>query len=196
MGVQPVLDAMIKYLPSPSDLAVPTAMDKSGKAIDVPLHDKPLVALAFKVTFDALRGPLVFVRVYSGTLEARQTVQISSYKTKQGPKERATKLLEMYADDFEEIPRIKAGNIGVVVGFKSVKTGDTLLSLHDTRQIKLHDISIPPAVFVRSVQVDRVSDEKPLHAALENLLREDPSLSLSINQETGQTLLSGMGYSI
>ena len=215
MGVQPLLDAVVDYLPSPDRLPPPQANDEKGNNVPILMTDKDLCALAFKVTFDAQRGPLVFVRVYAGRLDARSVLQISntalhsslsssshSHAAKRkgglhgggsGEKERATKLLEMYADDYEEIGSIEAGNIGVVVGFKQVKTGDTLLSFSDSRRLALHNISIPPTVFIRSISVERSSEEKALAVGLENLIREDPSLVLSVNEETGQTLLAGMG---
>ncbi len=192
IGVQPILDAVIDYLPSPIDSAVPVAKDNRGYNVPIVLNDSKMCALAFKVVYDHQRGPLVFVRVYSGQLQSRSVLQIVNFE-KKAEKERASKLLEMYADDYEEIPRIDAGNIGVVVGLKHVKTGDTLLAMNDSRNIKLHNIAIPPSVFVRSVQVESQTQEKELEFALMNLLREDPSLSISFNEETGQTLISGMG---
>lgn len=201
LGVQPLLDGVIEYLPSPDQ--VPSQVAKENdRNIEVKLTDPKMCALAFKVTYDAQRGPLVFVRVYSGSLDARTVLKVVSttpsriigkHGSKNSDKERATKLLEMYADDYEEVSSIQAGNIGVVVGLRHVKTGDTLLLNQDPRKLHLHSITIPPTVFMRSVQVDSISEEKELHLALENLMREDPSLSLSVNEETGQTLLSGMG---
>ncbi|KAJ3271068.1 G elongation factor, mitochondrial 2 [Terramyces sp. JEL0728] len=189
IGVQPILDAVVEYLPSPNQAPAAIANTAHGE-VEVQLGDKDLCALAFKVVYDDKRGPLVYVRVYSGVLESRSHIQISNSNSE---KERAMKLLEMYADDFEEIPFIEAGNIGVVVGLKKVKTGDTLVGVQDSRKLELHSINIPPPVFVRSCQVDSTSEEKALANALQQLLREDPSLSLTVNEETGQTLLSGMG---
>ncbi|KAJ3252236.1 G elongation factor, mitochondrial 2 [Boothiomyces macroporosus] len=189
IGVQPVLDAIVDYLPSPNQVQHAIAKTPTGQ-IPIKISDKDLCALAFKVVYDDKRGPLVYVRVYSGILESRSHIQISNAN---GEKERAMKLLEMYADDFEEIPSIEAGNIGVVVGLKKVKTGDTLTGIKDNRKLELLSINVPPPVFVRSCHVESGSEEKALATALEHLLREDPSLSLTVNEETGQTLLSGMG---
>ncbi|KAI8899166.1 P-loop containing nucleoside triphosphate hydrolase protein [Globomyces pollinis-pini] len=200
IGVQPLLDSVIKYLPSPKDVPDAVAIDSKGVEFPVKITDGKLCALAFKVIYDAQKGPLVFVRVYSGKLESRSMVRIGTTKeTKKGKsekkvvKERATKLLEIYADDYEEIPFIQAGNIGVVVGFKNIKTGDSLVMANDARYFQLDTITIPPPVFVRSCHVESAADEKLLAIALDNLLKEDPSLSVSVNEETGQTLLSGMG---
>lgn len=166
----------------------------NGKEIKIRPTDKQMCALAFKVIYDHLRGPIVFVRVYSGILEARSTIRIaSSTVSKSAPKERATKLLELYADDYEEISQIEAGNIGAILGLKAVKTGDTILIANDMRPLICQPITIPPPVFVRSIEPMSTSDEKVLSEALENLLREDPSLTLQTNAETGQLLISGMG---
>lgn len=160
-----------------------------GKEVEISPTDKKLCAFAFKVIHDQQKGPIVFVRVYSGVLESRSVLCISSSKTK----ERASKLLELYADDYEEVRSIEAGNIGAVLGFKDVKTGDTLLLSTDDRNLNCNPITIPPPVFIRSVEPKSSSDEKQLQDALYNLIREDPSLSLQTNEETGQLLISGMG---
>jgi elongation factor G len=137
---------------------------------------------------------MVFVRVYSGKLDVRSVLQISQLKTSEPlDKERAGILMELYADDYESVSVIEAGNIGAIVGLKNVKTGDTLVSSKDPNPVFLSSITIPPPVFIRSVQVDSLSEEKSVQIALQQLLREDPSLSLTGNEDTGQTLLSGMG---
>ncbi|KAJ2878367.1 Ribosome-releasing factor 2, mitochondrial, partial [Coemansia asiatica] len=230
IGVQPLLDAIIDYLPSPADRPLPLATtntlmanktkksskDISNSLVEVRLEaqDK-LVAFAFKVIVDQQRGPMVFVRVYSGTLDSRMTL-INA--TRGGIKERATRLLQMYADTTEEIQSIQCGHIGVVLGLKQTKTGDTLLhpqhpalakssikagkkqkptsALGDSAVpvgLQLHGIEVPPPVFFCSVEADSPQDEKPLEEALANLTLEDPSLHVSQDVETGQTLLSGMG---
>jgi elongation factor G len=194
IGVQPLLDAIVNYLPSPLDIKTPVAIDHLGKSVPIDINDKNMTALAFKIIHNEQKGPLVFVRVYSGNLEAKSSIAISNNsRNYKNITERVTKLLEIYADDFEEISNIQSGNIGVVQGLKNVKTGDTLIKSNDNRRIQLCNIPIPPPVFVRSIQVDSISEEKELKIALENLLREDPSLHISYNDETGQTLISGMG---
>ncbi|KAJ1723233.1 Ribosome-releasing factor 2, mitochondrial, partial [Coemansia biformis] len=177
-----------------------------------------LVAFAFKVIADPQRGPMVFVRVYSGTLDARMVLVNG---TQGGVKERATKLLQMYADLPEEIESIGCGHIGVVLGLKQTKTGDTLLHPQHPSLVKahkstkkpkpttqavlgsqadaepvglqLHGVRVPPPVFFCAVEADSPQDEKPLAEALSSLLLEDPSLRIAYDPETGQTLLSGMG---
>jgi elongation factor G len=193
IGVQPVLDAVIDFLPSPLEVPEPSALVGKRDFIPIKRNDSKLCALAFKVIYDEKRGPLVFVRVYSGMLESRSTIKISKIYCTNMPKERATKLMEVYADDYEEIPFIQTGNIGIIVGLKNVKTGDTLVSSDDNRNMELHKINIPPPVFVRSCNINSVSEEKKFQNAIENLLLEDPSLHLTKNHETGQILLSGMG---
>ncbi|CAG8488835.1 4832_t:CDS:2 [Paraglomus occultum] len=190
-GVQPVLDAIVDYLPSPLDCAAPIGTLANGKNTVIPLKEKEsLCALAFKVVHDHRRGSLVFVRVYSGTLNNR----MSLYNTNTKTNERVNKLLKMHANDAEEIPCITAGNICALVGLKSTRTGDTLIQFNDSRKsLRLPSIEIPAPVFVCAVEPATVSDEKPLQEALENVLREDPSLHVINDEETGQTLISGMG---
>ncbi|KAJ2774363.1 Ribosome-releasing factor 2, mitochondrial [Coemansia nantahalensis] len=230
VGVQPLLDAIVDYLPTPTDRPQPLAVvagaeaptravakgarPEAAEAVQVrPDAQEKLVAFAFKVVVDAQRGPMVFVRVYAGTLEAR-SVLVNG--TQGGVKERATKLLQMYADLPEEIASIGCGHIGVVLGLKQTKTGDTLLhpqhpslarahrpakrpkatAAHGEPEpvgLQLHGVSVPPPVFFCAVEADSPQDEKPLADALASLLLEDPSLRVSHDAETGQTLLSGMG---
>jgi elongation factor G len=189
IGVQPILDAINDFLPSPSDSGPPQVL-LNGNITLLPM-DQKLVAFVFKVIYDHQKGLLVFVRVYSGTLEPRSIIRIPSNKLKHN--ERATKLLELYADDYEDIESIEAGNIGAILGLKNVKTGDTILLSTDKRDLKCFPMNIPPPVFVRSVEPKSNSSDKELNEALLNLIREDPSLSLQMNEETGQLLISGMG---
>ncbi|KAI8914870.1 P-loop containing nucleoside triphosphate hydrolase protein [Powellomyces hirtus] len=189
IGVQPVLDAVVDYLPSPADRPAPHAVGPNGTEVPCLLSDKNVCALAFKITQDAKRGPLVFVRVYSGALERGMTL----VNSKSGTKERASKVLQMYADDYEEIEHVTAGNIAAVSGLKETRTGDTLLSSRDPRKLCLDTITIPPPVFVRSCEPVTSVDERALAPALKALVREDPSIHISYDEETGQTLLSGMG---
>ncbi|KAJ2550206.1 Ribosome-releasing factor 2, mitochondrial [Coemansia sp. RSA 1933] len=233
VGVQPLLDAIVEYLPAPADRPLPLALvpspsaGKHGKrgqdsTVQVQLDaNEKLVAFAFKVISDAQRGPMVFVRVYAGTLEARMTLVNG---TQGGVKERALKLLQMYADVPDEIAGAPCGHICVILGLKQTRTGDTLLhaqhpTLHKaSRNIKkrstsnstpgsaaasmevvpavglqLHGINVPPPVFFCAVEADSPQDEQPLADALAGLMLEDPSLHVTTDEETGQTLLSGMG---
>ncbi|KAJ2674146.1 Ribosome-releasing factor 2, mitochondrial [Coemansia spiralis] len=174
IGVQPLLDAVVDYLPAPG---VPPA----------PLDPRKLVAFAFKVTVDPQRGPMVFVRVYAGTLDARMALVNQRTQLR----ERATKLLQMYGDAVEEIAQIAQGHIGVIVGLKATRTGDTLCEPKVKAQ--LHGIDVPPPVFVCAVEADAPQDERPLAQALSSLVLEDPSIVVEHNEETGQMLLRGMG---
>ncbi|KAJ2058276.1 Ribosome-releasing factor 2, mitochondrial [Coemansia sp. S146] len=230
VGVQPLLDAIIDYLPAPTDRPLPLALSPASSPTQLSKTDskdskqahldpsEKLVAFAFKVIVDQQRGPMVFVRVYSGTLDSRMTLVNG---TRGGVKERATKLLQMYADTPEEIPSIACGHIGVVLGLKQTKTGDTLLhpqhsslsrssksgskkhsklmaGVSDTAEqlavgLQLHGIDVPPPVFFCAVEADSPQDVRPLNEALANMTLEDPSLHISHDDETGQTLISGMG---
>ncbi|KAI9146549.1 P-loop containing nucleoside triphosphate hydrolase protein [Paraphysoderma sedebokerense] len=190
LGVQPLMDAVLDYLPSPIERGSVLAVDTKGKELEVKITDKKFCALAFKVVNDAKRGPLVFVRVYSGSLNNRATV----FNSTQNCKERINKLLEIYADESQEITNIGPGNIGVIVGLKQTKTGDTLLlSTEASKPIKLQGPPIPPPVFFCSIQASSTSEEKVLADALQMLVKEDPSVKVSIDADTGQTLISGMG---
>ncbi|KAJ1956079.1 Ribosome-releasing factor 2, mitochondrial, partial [Dispira parvispora] len=196
IGVQPLLDAVVDYLPSPLDVPCPKTVvgRRNSSTTTVPLSDRTtLCALAFKVLYDPRRGPMVFIRVYSGVLSVRQTLLNAQRNTK----ERATKLLTMYANDVEEVNAIGVGEIGVVLGLKHSRTGDTLLGItkSSTESVlpRLQGVEPPPPVFFCSIEPHSASDEKQLNEALGHLLLEDPSLHLTTNDETGQTQLSGMG---
>lgn len=154
-------------------------------------------ALAFKVVNDAKRGVLVYVRVYSGSL-ARNSLL---FNTNLHLSERAPRLLKMYANDAVEVDSIPAGHIGVVVGLKHARTGDTLVSYAGNKatppepltSLQLRPIDVPPPVFFTSVEPHSLSEEKRMQESLALLLREDPSLHVNVDEESGQTLLSGMG---
>ncbi|KAJ5223526.1 Ribosome-releasing factor 2 [Penicillium chermesinum] len=154
-------------------------------------------ALAFKVVNDAKRGVLVYVRVYSGSLDRNSLL----FNTNLHLSERAPRLLKMYANDAVEVDSIPAGHIGVVVGLKHARTGDTLVSYAGNKatppepltSLQLRPIDVPPPVFFTSVEPDSLSEEKRMQESLSFLLREDPSLHVSVDEESGQTLLSGMG---
>ncbi|CAI2170052.1 12393_t:CDS:2 [Funneliformis geosporum] len=191
IGVQPLMDAINDYLPSPLDRPIPLATLSNNKMIEISLKENDkLCALAFKVIHDPKRGFMVFVRVYSGKINNRMTL----FNTNTHQKERVNKLLQMYADDVEEIPSIKAGNIGVIIGLKETRTGDTLIQVNDTRHdLRLQNIDIPAPVFFCAVEPASTSEEKPLEDALKNILREDPSFHVHVDSDSGQTLISGMG---
>ncbi|KAI9307345.1 P-loop containing nucleoside triphosphate hydrolase protein [Cunninghamella echinulata] len=196
MGVQLLLDAVIDYLPTPLDRpsAIATLNNNPQKTQLIPLQENgPLCALAFKVAHDPRRGPLVFVKVYSGKLNHRMAL----YNTTTRDKERVNKLLQMYAKDAEEVPSIHAGNIGVIVGLKNTRTGDTLVQSNDNKAIKNHlqlnNIDIPSPAFFAAIEPHSISDEPVIEEALHHLTREDPSLKVWTDDESGQRLISGMG---
>ncbi|KAJ5317818.1 hypothetical protein N7508_002326 [Penicillium antarcticum] len=154
-------------------------------------------ALAFKVVNDPKRGVLVYVRVYSGSLDRNSLL----FNTNLHVSERAPRLLKMYANNAVEVDSIPAGHIGVVVGLKQTRTGDTLVSYAGNKatppepltSLQLRPIAVPPPVFFTSVEPHSLSEEKRMHESLALLLREDPSLHVTMDEESGQTLLSGMG---
>ncbi|CAO3649620.1 unnamed protein product [Cunninghamella blakesleeana] len=196
IGVQPLLDAVIDYLPNPLDRpsAIATLNNNAQKTQLIPLKENgPLCCLAFKVAHDPRRGPLVFVKIYSGKLNNRTTL----YNTTTRDKERVNKLLQMYAKDAEEIPFISAGNIGVIVGLKNTRTGDTLVQSNDHKAIKQHlqlnNIDIPSPAFFAAIEPHSISDEPLIEESLLHLTREDPSLKVWTDDESGQRLISGMG---
>lgn len=208
-GVQPLLDAVGHYLPAPTDKPVTKAVTVSNGAVVErrPNAKEPLCALAFKITHDTQRGALVFVRVFSGTLKERETLvntsavesvgRKSKDKDKDGEearnrKERVSKVLQVHADDSTEVPMVQAGDIACLVGLRTVKTGDTLISSKDV-PVKLAGITIPQPVFFCSVEAQNLTEQNKLEEALGVVIRDDPSLQTSQDKQTGQTLLKGMG---
>ncbi|KAK9481186.1 P-loop containing nucleoside triphosphate hydrolase protein [Lipomyces japonicus] len=204
IGVQPLLDAVIDYLPSPAErpVAIFTG-NKPGQEFAVDKVPEIGCGLAFKVTHDNRTGAIqVFVRVYSGQLDRHATV----FNTSNGISEKALKLSRMYADASVDIDHIFTGHIGVISGTKNVRTGDTLLfnlrAVKSTqgkklatmaKTMSLNSIKVPSPVFFASVEPLTLSETKNLENGLEMLIREDPSLQLTVDEDTGQTQLSGMG---
>jgi elongation factor G len=228
IGVQPLLDAVIDLLPSPlerpdseisianqsstlpallsSAAAAPTTkavrkQQKSpGQALAISEAKNLLAcALAFKVVNDVKRGVLVYVRVYSGSIDKGSTL----YNTNLSVAERAPRLLKMYANDAVEVDSIAAGQIGVITGLKHARTGDTLIVYRGLQvkgsppgglnTLQLRPINVPPPVFFTSIEPHSLSEQKHVQESLGILLREDPSLHLSVDEESGQTHLAGMG---
>ena len=190
IGVQPLLDAIVNYLPSPADRPMPLIrLQNNDRITTLPRNNKELCALAFKVVHDATKGPLIFVRVYQGSL----TKGMVLYNTRTRNKERANRLFRMYADDYEEIDTITDGSIGVVVGLKSTITGDTLVQRRADDNFHLLPITTPPPVFIASIEPDSLKEAHGVSDAIQQLLREDPSLSLTTDEDSGQILLGGMG---
>ncbi|CAK42985.1 uncharacterized protein An17g00570 [Aspergillus niger] len=197
IGVQPLLDAVTNLLPSP--LETPDAEKKSVTQAESQNAIEKLqsCALAFKVVNDAKRGVLVYVRVYSGSLDRNSAIFNTNLKIT----ERAPRLLKMYANDAVEVDSIPEGHIGVVAGLKHARTGDTLVSYAGNKltppepldTLQLRPIQVPPPVFFASIEPHSLSEEKKIHECLALLLREDPSLHVTVDEDSGQTLLSGMG---
>jgi elongation factor G len=189
-GVQRLLDAVINYLPSP--LEVPPMKGH------LPNHDErfetreadddaPFAALAFKIMTDPYVGRLTYLRVYSGTLQAGSHVLNAT----QGRKERVSRLLQMHANKREEVDEMQAGDIGAAIGLKSTKTGDTLAD--SDRPIILESMSFPEPVIRVAIEPKTKADQDKLSEALAKLAEEDPTFRVASDEETGQTLISGMG---
>ncbi len=187
-GVQPLLDAVVQYLPSPLDKPAIEGLDEKGQLTTRQCSDdEPFSALAFKIMTDPFVGSLTFIRVYSGSLEAGSAV----YNSTQQRKERIGRILKMHANKREEIKEIRAGDIAAVVGLKSSRTGDTLC--FDDRPVVLESMDFPDPVIDIAIEPKTKSDQEKLGTALSKLAFEDPSLRVRTDRETGQTILAGMG---
>ena len=188
-GVQLLLDAIIDYLPSPLDVPPMTGIDpKDDKEITRKASDsEPFAALAFKIMTDPYVGQLAFVRVYSGVLSAGSYV----YNSTKDTKERVGRLLKMHANKREEIKEVRAGDIAAVVGLKSTLTGDTLCD--ENKPIILESIEFPDPVISVAIEPKTKADQEKLSVSLAKLAQEDPSFKVSYNEETGQTIIAGMG---
>ncbi len=189
-GVQALLDAVVDYLPSPIDIPpmVGSNPDNEEEKIECPCDDsKPLAALAFKLMTDPFVGHLTFLRVYSGRIESGATVVNAG----NGKKERIGRLLKMHANKREEIKEALAGDIVAAVGLKSVSTGDTLADLKTP--IVLESLDIPEPVIEVAIEPKTKADRDLLSASLAKLTKEDPSFRVKGDEETGQTLIAGMG---
>ena len=189
-GVQLVLDAVIDYLPSPIDVPNIKGMDvkDADKEIEVKCDDNaPFAALAFKVATDPFVGQLTFFRVYSGTLKAGSYVLNSS----KGEKERVGRILQMHSNHREEISEIYAGGIGALVGMKATTTGDTLCD--PEHPLLLESITFPEPVISIAIEPKTKADQEKMGLALRKLSEEDPTFRVRTDEESGQTVISGMG---
>ncbi|WFD44129.1 Ribosome-releasing factor 2, mitochondrial [Malassezia psittaci] len=208
IGVQPLLDAIALYLPSPEDRPEVEGRILPGtnneRTTTIALSSPEPTALAFKVVYDKRRGPVTFVRVYSGAIRTASTM----FNTTTQNKERITRLMLPYADQFVEVPSLQAGQIGVVLGLRDTRTGDTLIdarhsnrkqtSRDEMRTLRLRRVHVPPPVFSVSVEPRSKAEEGAVTEALQMLVRTDPSLhvnegSASLASGASQTVLSGMG---
>jgi elongation factor G len=187
-GVQRLLDAVIAYLPSPVDLPPISGSCLEGNPIErVPNDDGRLAALAFKVATDKHVGKLVYIRVYSGTIEAGTYV----YNTKQKKRQRVGRLLKMHANRQEMVDALYSGEIGAVIGMSDTVTGDTVCC--EDHPIILEAIEFPAPVISVAVTPDSRSDRDKLQIALQKLAEEDPTFVVTVDQETDDTIISGMG---
>jgi len=192
-GVQPLLDAVLDYLPSPLEVKPIEGLlvDRHGEAgepiVLTPDDDEPFAALAFKIMADPFVGKLTYFRVYSGRLEAGSKV----LNVSTGRQERVGRLLVMHANDREEVGAVYAGDIAAAVGIKQVVTGDTLCD--PARPVKLETIEFPEPVIKVAVEPKTKADQEKMSVALGRLAEEDPTFQVATNEETGQTEISGMG---
>ncbi|MDX1302555.1 elongation factor G [Photobacterium sp.] len=187
-GVQAVLDAVIDYLPSPTEVKAIKGEDERGNAVERhSSDDEPFSALAFKIATDPFVGTLTFMRVYSGVVNTGDTV-FNSVKEK---RERFGRIVQMHANKREEIKEIRAGDIAAAIGLKSVTTGDTLCDLND--KVILERMEFPEPVIQIAVEPRSQADQEKMGVALSKLAAEDPSFRVETDDESGQTLISGMG---
>ncbi len=192
-GVQPLLDAIVDYLPSPLDVDAivghkPGAEEtEENEVVRKPSSDEPLSALAFKIAADPHLGKLTFVRVYSGKLEAGATVLNAS----NGRKERIGKVYQMHANKREEIASVGAGQIVAVMGLKDTRTGHTLSD--PSKQVVLESMTFPAPVISVAIEPKTKADQEKLGVAIGRLAEEDPTFVVKTDEETGQTIISGMG---
>ena len=187
-GVQALLDAVIEYMPAPTEMpdikgTAPNGNPATRKASD----DQPFAALAFKILNDPFVGNLTFFRVYSGTLNSGDTVFVPT----KDKKERIGRLLQMHASERSEIKEVRAGDIAAAVGLKDVFTGDTLCDLE--KVITLEKMVFPTPVISVAVEPKTKADQEKMGLALQRLAKEDPSFRMNTDQESGQTIISGMG---
>ncbi|MBP7251106.1 elongation factor G [Aliarcobacter cryaerophilus] len=187
-GIQPLLDAVAMYLPAPTEVADIKGETQDGEAVIVPSTDKgEVAALAFKIMTDPFVGQLTFTRIYRGVLESG-TYVLNSTKMK---KERIGRLLKMHANSREEVKELYAGEIGAVVGLKDTITGDTLASEKDP--VILERMEFPEPVISVAVEPKTKADQEKMGIALGKLAEEDPSFRVWTDEETGQTIIAGMG---
>jgi elongation factor G len=189
-GVQAMLDAVLDYMPSPLEVPAIKGIldDKAETEAERPASDEaPFAALAFKIATDPYVGTLTFFRVYSGVLNSGDSV----YNPVKGKKERIGRILQMHANDRQELKQVRAGEIAAAVGLKDVTTGDTLCDLNQV--ITLERMEFPEPVISVAVEPKTKSDQEKMGMALSKLAQEDPSFRVRTDEESGQTIISGMG---
>jgi len=188
-GVQPLLDAIVDYMPAPTDIPPIAGVNPdTGEEDHRPSSDdEPFSALAFKIMTDPYVGKLAFFRVYSGTLDAGSYV----YNSTQGKKERIGRILQMHANNRKEIEKVYSGDIAAAVGLKDTTTGDTLCD--EDHPIILESMVFPDPVISVAVEPETKNDQEKMGTALQKLAEEDPTFRVRTDEETGQTIISGMG---
>lgn len=188
-GVQTMLDYVMELLPSPmdKDVIIGTNPDTEAEVEIRPSESEPFVGLAFKIATDPFVGRLCFVRAYSGVLDSGSYIKNS----RSGQKERISRVFQMHANKQNQIERLQAGDIGAVVGFKDIKTGDTLCD--EKRPVVLESMIFPEPVIGYAIEPKKQADADKLGMAISKLVEEDPTLRVNTDQETGQTILRGMG---
>ncbi len=189
MGIQPLLDAVVDYLPSPLDIPPVTGYhpDTEEELTRAPSDEEPFSALVFKIVTDEYVGRLAYIRIYSGTIKQRDTV----YNPGKGQKERVGRLIRMFSDRRENIEEAQAGDIAAVLGLKNSFTGDTICD--GDAPILLEDITFPDPVISVAIEPKTTADQDKLGTALQKLSEEDPTFKVRTDPDTGQTLISGMG---
>ncbi|RVU29804.1 elongation factor G [Neptunomonas marina] len=189
-GVQAVLDAVIEYMPSPEEVkAIEGTLDDADETVATreAKDDAPFAALAFKIATDPFVGTLTFVRVYSGVLNSGDSV----YNSVKHKKERIGRMVQMHSNSREEIKEVRAGDIAAMIGLKDVTTGDTLCSIDE--KIVLERMEFPEPVISVAVEPKSKADQEKMGIALGKLAQEDPSFRVETDEESGQTIISGMG---
>ncbi|MFZ2206724.1 MAG: elongation factor G [Microgenomates group bacterium] len=188
-GVQPVLDGIVEYLPSPADLKVVQGINPTTEAPEERklINDEKFSALAFKIQLDPHVGKLTYTRIYSGTLESGSYI----YDVNKGKRERVSRLILMHANNREEIDKAYAGEIVALIGPKELKTGDTLAD--EDHPLLLEQITFPEPVISLAIEPKTKADQEKLSYTLQRLAEEDPTFKVKVNHETGQTVMSGMG---
>ena len=187
-GVQAMLDGIVEYLPSPTEVPAITGVDHQENDVErASDDDEPFSALAFKIATDPFVGQLVFFRVYSGVMKTGDAV----YNPVKGKKERIGRILQMHSNNREEIKEVRAGDIAAAVGIKNITTGDTLCDVKNV--VTLERMEFPEPVISQAVEPRTQSDQEKMGVALGKLAQEDPSFKVQTDEESGQTIISGMG---
>jgi elongation factor G len=189
-GVQPLLDGVVDYLPSPLDVPPVEGKTLDGEEITREAdEDGPLAALSFKVQADPHVGKLTYMRVYSGTLRAGSYVM----NTTKGKRERIGRLLQLHANSREQRDEVYAGELVAAIGLSDTGTGDTLVAADDPEQVVLEEMIFPEPVIRQAIEPKTKADQEKLSVALQRLAEEDPTFTVRSDEETGQTIVAGMG---